>query len=163
MNTCISQRFLIFLRETSKLRRLHRVNDRNSRYIPKTFSPHTTLNESSLKDGLKDSRKILPYCCRNWPTSWFHILSRPRLHNFLSWGDLFLQFSILCDRPYRLFFCLSIFNPTFFRALIGWHLTSRRSWMLFVCILMRRRDEINNGLAAGAFLSLAPRVSRAPN
>ena len=28
---------------------------------------------------------------------------------------------------------------------------------------MRGRDEINNGLAAGAPLSLAPRVSRAPN
>ena len=37
--------------------------------------------------------------------------------------------------------------------------------MLAVCILMRGRDEINNGFPAGASfsLSLAPRVSRAPN
>ena len=41
---------------------------------------------------------------------------------------------------------------------IGWHLTGRPSQMLAVCILMRGRDEINNGFAAGASFSPLARL-----
>ena len=164
MNSCSSQRCFIFLRQTSKLRRLHRVNDRNSHYIPKTFSPQNAkwvLSLRQLERFTEDFAVRLPYLSHRLishtlQTSFaqlFSLLGRP----------LFTVFNSLRSATPLIFLCLSIFNPTFFCALIGWHLTSRRSRTLPVCTLMRVQDEINNGLAARAFLSLARHVSCAPN
>ena len=138
MNSCSSQRFLIFLRQTSNLRRLQGVNDRNSRHIFLTRSAHTTLSESSLKDSLKDSQKLLPYGCRTWLTALFHILCRRRLYNSLSWGDLFLQFSILCDRPHRLHFFVYPYST---RHFFGTHWLTFDKQMVMEVI----RLQINEG------------------
>ena len=72
--------FFIFLRQTRKLRRLHRVNDRNSRYIPKTFSPPKAkwvVSQWRLESFILFFAVLLPYLTRK-------LISNTRLHNFIS-------------------------------------------------------------------------------
>ena len=69
--------FFIFLRQTRKLRRLHRVN---ARYIPKTFSPHKAkwvVSQWRLESFILFFAVLLPYLTRK-------LISNTRLHNFLS-------------------------------------------------------------------------------
>ena len=107
MDSCSSQRFLIFLRQTSKLQRLHRVNDHNSHYIPKMFSPHNAkwvVSLRQLERFTEDFAVQLPYLTHRLisdtlQTSFaqFSFLGRP----------LFTVFNSLRLATPLIFFCLS--------------------------------------------------------
>ena len=165
MNSCNSQRFLIFLRQTSKLQRLHRVNDHNSHYIPKTFSPHNAkwvVSLRQLERFTEDFAVQLLYLTHRLisdtlQTSFAQLsfLGRP----------LFKVFNSLRLATPLIFFCLSNEYSTrhFFAHSLAdnWQAEGRGCYPF--ALLMRAQDEINNGLAARAFLSLARRVSCTPN
>ena len=133
---------------TRNLWRPHRVYDRTSRY---KYSAHTTTNDSFLKAGLKrftkDLPELLPYSTLRlvWHTlqtsfAQFSFLRQPHLTVFTSF------------RPAIPLLARSRFPRKVNNILID------GSWMSAAGILMKGRDEINNGQAAGATFSFSPRA-----
>ena len=107
MNSCNSQRFLIFLRQTSKLQRLHRVNDHNSHYIPKTFSPHNAkwvVSLRQLERFTEDFAVQLPYLTHRLISD--TLQTSFAQFSFLGW-PLFTVFNSLRLATPLIFFCLS--------------------------------------------------------
>ena len=109
--------------------------------------PNDSFLKAGLKRFIKDLPVLLPYSALRlvWHTiqmsfAQFSFLGQPRLTVFTFFRS---EIPLLAR---------SRFPQKVNNILIDW------SWMLAVCILMKGRDEINNGLAAGATFSFSPRA-----